>query len=78
MEGEIKKYGSGNYLKKVLANRTQGPPCLPKSNPFGDPLSDAPVTLPSWFTEEDLKYYVNKYDQKGFTGPLNYYRALDL
>ncbi|KAK9132964.1 hypothetical protein Scep_012492 [Stephania cephalantha] len=36
------------------------------------------LPLPSWLSEADVKYYTSKYQQKGFTGPLNYYRALDL
>ncbi|WOH14334.1 hypothetical protein DCAR_0933853 [Daucus carota subsp. sativus] len=78
IEAEIKKYGTANYIKKVIASRKPGPPCLQKENPFGNPDTDTPVTLPSWFSEEDLKYYVNKFEHKGFSGPLNYYRTLDL
>lgn len=37
----------------------------------------APETMPDWLTEEDVKFYARKYDAKGFTGGLNYYRALD-
>lgn len=64
-------------LKKVLSTREPGPPRLPKDDAFGI-KPDTPVTLPSWFSEEDLSYYANKFNQKGFTGGLNYYRALDL
>ena len=41
-------------------------------------LFEAPIPLPSWLTEEDINYYAGKFNQKGFTGGLNYYRALDL
>ncbi|XAR49160.1 Soluble epoxide hydrolase [Bertholletia excelsa] len=34
--------------------------------------------LPSWLSEDDLKYYTSTFDRKGFTGGLNHYRALDL
>ncbi|XP_009788536.1 epoxide hydrolase 3 [Nicotiana tabacum] len=75
MEDEIAKYGSEAVLKKILTDRKPGPPCLPKENPFGiSPDSK----LPSWLSQDDLKYYSTKFDQKGFTGGLNYYRALDL
>jgi len=37
-----------------------------------------PDTLLSWLSEEDVNYYANKFNQKGFTGGLNYYRAFDL
>ena len=77
IEGEIAHLGSKEVLKRILMNRKPGPPCLPKENPFG--VKDiSPIPLPTWFSEEDLDYYARKYDEKGFTGGLNYYRALDL
>jgi len=39
---------------------------------------EKPVTLPSWLSEDDLNYFAEKFKQTGFTGGLNYYRALDL
>lgn len=64
-------------LRKILADRKPGPPYLPKENPFGI-TPHTQIKLPSWLSEEDLKYYAGKYNQKGFTGGLNYYRALNL
>ncbi|PSS28836.1 Lipid-phosphate phosphatase [Actinidia chinensis var. chinensis] len=77
IEAEIAMYGTAQVLKKILTDRKPGPPCLPKENPFGI-TPDASPTLPFWFAEDDLKYYTDKFEQKGFTGGLNYYRALDL
>ncbi|GMN23305.1 hypothetical protein TIFTF001_040433 [Ficus carica] len=37
-----------------------------------------PDTLPSWLSEEYIQYCASKFDQKGFTGELNYYRAFDI
>jgi len=37
-----------------------------------------PESLPSWLSEEDINYYASKFNQKGFTGGLNYYRASNL
>ncbi|KAK8633611.1 hypothetical protein V6N13_014455 [Hibiscus sabdariffa] len=77
IEAEIAHYGTSNVLKRIISSRKPGPPCLPKDNAFGiEP--DTPIALPPWFSEEDLSYYTNKFNQKGFTGALNYYRALDL
>ncbi|XVF31405.1 hypothetical protein REPUB_Repub16aG0143200 [Reevesia pubescens] len=77
IEAEIAHFGTSEVLKKIISGRKPGPPCLPKENAFGiNP--DNPVTLPSWFSEEDLSYYANKFNNKGFTGALNYYRAFDL
>ena len=77
IEAEIAHFGTSEVLKKIISGRKPGPPCLPKDNAFGiNP--DKTVTLPSWFSEEDLSYYANKFNKKGFTGALNYYRAFDL
>lgn len=37
-----------------------------------------PWSLPPWITEEELQVYAEKFEESGFTGPLNYYRAMDL
>ncbi|KAI3448546.1 hypothetical protein Pfo_005211 [Paulownia fortunei] len=76
IESEMAECGAEAVIKKILTDRTPGPPRLPKENPFGSDTHE--IKLPPWFTEEDLKYYAKKYNQKGFTGGLNYYRALDL
>ena len=77
IEEEISRAGTAEVLKKILTGRKPGPPRLPKENPFGI-YHDNPITLPSWLTEADLSFYATKYSQKGFTGGLNFYRALDL
>ncbi|CAF1715299.1 BnaCnng19250D [Brassica napus] len=51
------------------------PPCIPKS--VFKYLPDPPA-LPAWFTEQDVCFYADKFSQKGFTGGLNYYRAMNL
>lgn len=76
IESEMAEYGAAAVIKKILTDRTPGPTRLPKENPFGSHTNH--IKLPPWFTEEDLKYYAQKYNQKGFTGGLNYYRTLDL
>ncbi|XP_038716599.1 epoxide hydrolase A [Tripterygium wilfordii] len=77
MEAEIAKLGAAQVIKKIVTDRAQGPPCLQKENAFGTE-PDSSIPLPFWFTEADLTYNANKFDQRGFTGGLNYYRALDL
>ncbi|KAK9998577.1 hypothetical protein SO802_018180 [Lithocarpus litseifolius] len=37
-----------------------------------------PDIMPSWLIEDDIDYYTSKFNQKGFTGGLNYYRAANL
>ncbi|KAL6224557.1 hypothetical protein ACLB2K_003412 [Fragaria x ananassa] len=35
-------------------------------------------SLPPWLTEEDIQVYAEKFEESGFTGAFNYYRAMDL
>ncbi|XP_065858361.1 uncharacterized protein [Euphorbia lathyris] len=37
-----------------------------------------PSMLPPWITEQELQVYADKFQETGFTAPLNYYRAMDL
>ncbi|PON33803.1 Epoxide hydrolase-like [Trema orientale] len=77
IEAQIAQVGVSEVLRKILTSRKPGPPCLPKGKEFRDD-PDTSSTLPSWLSEEDLNYYASKFNQKGFTGGLNYYRNLDL
>jgi pimeloyl-ACP methyl ester carboxylesterase len=36
-----------------------------------------PQEWPSWFSQEDLDYYVGEFSRAGFTGGINYYRNID-
>ncbi|KAA8549144.1 hypothetical protein F0562_000828 [Nyssa sinensis] len=76
-EEEFASVDTAKLLKAFLCNRDTRPPCVPKEIGFGC-FFETPTTLPSWLTEEDINYFVSKYNQKGFTGGLNYYRALDI
>ena len=77
IEAEIAEIGTANVLKTILSIRKPGPPCFPKGNAFFGIRTNASISLPSLLLEEELTYYVTKFDQKGFTGGLNYYRAID-
>ncbi|XP_021645898.2 LOW QUALITY PROTEIN: uncharacterized protein LOC110639318 [Hevea brasiliensis] len=77
IEAEIARAGTAEVLKKIWTIRKPGAPCMPKENSF-EICPENPSTLPSWLKEEDLAYYVSKFNQKGFTGGLNCYRAMDL
>ncbi|KAG8369908.1 hypothetical protein BUALT_Bualt14G0062300 [Buddleja alternifolia] len=74
IEEEFAQIGTKTVLKHFLTYRNPGPLYLPKEKPF----SDAQISLPSWLSEEDVDYYASKYEVTGFTGALNYYRALDI
>ncbi|PIA61318.1 hypothetical protein AQUCO_00300688v1 [Aquilegia coerulea] len=75
MEAEFAQCSTANVLKKLLTYHNPGPFIIPRNTSFS---SDGPYHLPSWLSEEDVNYYARKYNQTGFTGALNYYRALDL
>ncbi|KAM7521457.1 hypothetical protein LguiA_011359 [Lonicera macranthoides] len=75
-EEEFARVGTTRIIKSFLCSRKPGLFCVPKGGLGGNP--DTEITLPPWLSEEDVNYYASKFDQKGFTGGLNYYRALDL
>lgn len=75
IEAEFAKVGTERALMEFLTYSDTGPILLPKGKSCDD--YDDPVSLPSWLTEYDVKYYVSKYEKSGFTGPVNYYRNMD-
>ncbi|KAH9683564.1 AB hydrolase-1 domain-containing protein [Citrus sinensis] len=77
IEAEFAQMGTETVLKEFLTYRNPGPLFLPKGKGFGHP-PDAQIALPSWLSEEDVKYYASKYEKAGFTGGINYYRNIEL
>lgn len=77
IEAEFAQIGTETVIKEFLTFRTPGPIILPKGKGFGHP-PDAPIALPSWLSEEDVKYFTAKFDKKSFTGGINYYRNINL
>ncbi|XP_073286196.1 epoxide hydrolase 2-like [Primulina huaijiensis] len=65
-------------FKKFLCTRDPNPPCVPPEVGLDALFRQSPPTLPPWLTEEDIEYYASKFRKSGFTGGLNYYRAMDL
>ncbi|XP_023531428.1 uncharacterized protein LOC111793669 [Cucurbita pepo subsp. pepo] len=77
IEEEMAVVGAKEVVRGILTTRKTGPPIFPKGQAFQvRPGSSTP--LPSWLSEEDLSYFASKFESKGFTGPLNYYRSMDL
>ncbi|KAL3517421.1 hypothetical protein ACH5RR_020010 [Cinchona calisaya] len=76
-EEEFARVDTSRIIKKFLTSRRPGPLCVPKKIGFGGSPHN-PIPLPSWLSEDDVNYFANKFSQKGFTGGLNYYRAMDL
>lgn len=77
IEAEFAQMGAETVIKEFLTIRTPGPIILPKGKGFGH-SPDAQITLPSWVSEQDVKYYAAKFDKNGFTGGINYYRNINL
>ncbi|GLT30618.1 hypothetical protein SLA2020_054100 [Shorea laevis] len=76
-EESFSKYDSLTILKKFLL--INAPDLL--STPPGIEIIDfleTPSTLPHWITQEELEFCAEKFQKSGFTGALNYYRAMDM
>jgi pimeloyl-ACP methyl ester carboxylesterase len=57
--------------------RGGGIPVVPAGGGFLD-ICPEPQVLPGWLTEDDIDVFVAEFALSGFTGPLNWYRNLDL
>ncbi|CAK7348337.1 unnamed protein product [Dovyalis caffra] len=75
-EKDFAQVDTGSLITRFFTSRNPKPPCIPKHVGFRS--LPEPPSLPSWLSKEDVNYYANKFNQKGFTGGLNYYRALNL
>ncbi len=54
-----------------------GVPVVPAGGGFLD-ICPEPSQLPGWLTERDIDIFAAQFAGSGFTGPLNWYRAMDL
>nr|KYP71189.1 Epoxide hydrolase 2 [Cajanus cajan] len=78
MEAQMAQVGTEYVINNMLTSRQTGPPILPKGE-FGTGFNpNMTDTLPSWLTQDDLHYYVSKFQKTGFTPALNYYRNMNL
>ncbi|CAI0392444.1 unnamed protein product [Linum tenue] len=76
-EQAFARYDCMTLMKKfLLLNRTDNMVAPPGIDIIDD--LETPAVLPAWITQEELEVYADKFQQSGFTGPLNYYRAMDL
>ncbi|CAI0423392.1 unnamed protein product [Linum tenue] len=77
VEEEFAEVETGKLMVKLFTLFSKpDPPMVPRETGFRG-LPDPP-SLPSWLSEEDVQYYASKFQKSGFTGGLNYYRALPL
>ncbi|GJS59156.1 bifunctional epoxide hydrolase 2-like protein [Tanacetum coccineum] len=77
VEAELARVDTALVIKKFLTSRNPGLLCVPKEVGFGG-NPNSKITLPSWLSEDDVNYFASKFRRTGFTGGLNYYRAMDL
>ncbi|KAH9615705.1 hypothetical protein KSS87_000838 [Heliosperma pusillum] len=76
MEEEFASMDMVKLMKQFLVSRNPDPPVIPKGALAS--LAERTITLPPWLTEDDVNYFAEKFKQTGFTGSLNYYRAMNL
>ncbi|KAL8201094.1 hypothetical protein R6Q57_012433 [Mikania cordata] len=77
IEVEFAAWGTERVLNYFFNYRNTEPILLPKGIGLVR-SSDDPLILPSWLSKEDLAYFTSKFEKTGFTGGLNYYRALNM
>lgn len=76
-ERSFSKYDCLTILKKFLLIDSPDLLAAPQGIEITDFL-ETPSSLPAWITEEELKTCAAKFEKTGFTGALNYYRAMNL
>ncbi|KAL5983711.1 hypothetical protein ACLOJK_017802 [Asimina triloba] len=76
MDAHLAGVGIKTVIKLLGIKFGPGVSLLPKEGFTLPPGVELP--MPSGVSEEDLDYFASKFEKTGFTGGLNYYRALDL
>lgn len=76
-EKSFSKHDCLTILKKFLLLNGPDPLAAPPGVEIIDFL-DTPSSLPPWISEDELQYCASKFQKSGFTGGLNYYRAMDM
>jgi pimeloyl-ACP methyl ester carboxylesterase len=80
-DAELSRDPRSTFRRMLVAASGDGPlggiPVVPEGGGFLD-LCPEPEQLPGWLTESDIDVFVEEFAHSGFTGPLNWYRTLDL
>lgn len=76
-ERSFARYDYLTVMKKFFLITNTDPLISPPGMETIDYLQ-TPSSLPNWITEDDLQVFADKYQESGFTGGLNYYRAMDM
>ncbi|XP_010547454.1 PREDICTED: LOW QUALITY PROTEIN: bifunctional epoxide hydrolase 2 [Tarenaya hassleriana] len=77
LEAAFARYDCLTVMKKFLLITSTNNLVAPPGMEIIDHLQ-TPPTIPEWIAEEELQVYAEKFQKSGFTGPLSYYRAMDL
>lgn len=75
-EAAAQAVAAGQHPEDPIEALRYGPLCMAN----GARLDDAfvwPDTMPTWFTEEDLDFYVGEFERAGFSGGLAFYHNVD-
>jgi pimeloyl-ACP methyl ester carboxylesterase len=76
-EAAFAKHDCLSVMKKFLLITRTDYLVAPPDTEIIDHL-EIPSTIPDWITEEEIQVYAEKFQRSGFTGPLNYYRSMDM
>ncbi|XP_013605700.1 PREDICTED: bifunctional epoxide hydrolase 2-like isoform X1 [Brassica oleracea var. oleracea] len=77
VEAAFAKHDILTVMRKFLLTTRTDYLVAPPDTEIIDDL-EMPSTIPDWITDDELQVYAYKFQRSGFTGPLNYYRAMDL
>ncbi|KAJ6844254.1 uncharacterized protein M6B38_291670 [Iris pallida] len=75
VEEQFVQFGIDALHKAFFSSLNPGPFSIPKE---GLQWPKDQISLPSWLSEEDIKYFASNFEKTGFTNPINYYRNIDL
>ena len=70
----VRSRGAGSREPAAMAGRV---PVIPQGGGFLD-ICPEPAELPGWLSARDVDVFAAQFAESGFTGPLNWYRAMDL
>jgi pimeloyl-ACP methyl ester carboxylesterase len=67
----------GNLSREELLSFARQMVCVRRGSGLRERMVN-PAELPGWVSETDIDFYAGEFERTGFTGPLNYYRCMDL
>lgn len=76
-ERALARYDCATVMKKFLLINKTDMLIAPPGTEIIDFL-ETPSFTPPWITEEEIQVFADKFQESGFTGGFNYYRAMNL